>query len=419
MSDYVMQIINSFPALIAQGGYWLISIIVILEGIPLLGSFFPGHVAIVAAGFLAKLGILSLPLVLIVATVSAIIGDYIGFFVGRRYGYSFLIKWGKYIFIKEEHFEKARKLIDGHTGKALIMGRFSPLTRPLTPFIVGSSGVSLKNFSIFNIIGAILWIFASVFLGYAFGASYGVASEFFGTFIVIALIITVLILWGYRFVNLRFHVFRKYELIVLILNLLALWGLAKTIQDAFSLQPFLTNFDEWVNNLALSSMPEFITSFSGWISNIGGTEAVAIVGSIIGLIFLIKKRFRRAMIMLLSVGSTSIVVFIIKDIVSRARPENLIELANNSFPSGHASLAAAFFVAFVYIYVPYIHSWVKRELFIIVCVIITVLIGLSRIFLNVHWASDVIAGWCLGIFLATSSILLVRYVGALFISDKK
>jgi undecaprenyl-diphosphatase len=81
-------------------------------------------------------------------------------------------------------------------------------------------------------------------------------------------------------------------------------------------------------------------------------------------------------------------------------------------------MAAAFFIILAYLLAPKIHSWIKRELMIVICVLVVIAIGLSRIILNVHWFSDVIGGWSLGIFFATASILLVRYVGVLVIKKE-
>jgi membrane protein DedA with SNARE-associated domain len=359
MPHTILNLLDSLPSLIAQGGYWVMSIIVILEGAPIVGSLLPGHIAIVAAGFLAKMGILNLSFVIIVGSISAIIGDMIGFFAGRKYGYPLLTRFGKYLFIKETHIEKAKKLIDAHTGKSLIIGKFSPVTRPLTPFLVGASNASFKTFCFFNVVSAIIWITISVMIGYVFGASYSAASHVLGKWIGIAFIVTILTIWGYHFANKRFHIFKRYELFVLILNLLSLWGLAKTIQDAFSLQPFLINFDEWVSGFMLQHVSPTLTSLALFITNIGSTKVTISLGIIIGLGFLIKKKWRRGVIMLVSVLSTSVFVVFMKGIVERVRPENALNLygmTDPSFPSGHAALAAAFFVALAYIFAPHINS---------------------------------------------------------------
>ncbi len=98
----------------------------------------------------------------------------------------------------------------------------------------------------------------------------------------------------------------------------------------------------------------------------------------------------------------------------RVRPDNAYEVLQSfSFPSGHAAFSAAFFFVIAYLLVPRIHSIIKRELVIVLCVAATIAVGISRVILSVHWASDVIAGWALGIFLASGSVLFVRYAAGL------
>ncbi len=418
--DYINTFLANTPHFLAVGGYWFLGIIVILEGIPIIGSLLPGHVIIIMAGFLAKMGILSLPHVIVVVAVAAVLGDIIGFLLGRKYGYDFLKRFGKFIFIKDEHINKAKILIDNHTGKALVFGKFSPFTRPLTPFIVGASGVHIHTFWFWNIVGAILWSVISVGVGYIFGASYHIAAEFFGKFIFGAIISSILIIWAYRFVNVRFHIFRKYELFVLALNLVSLWALAKTIQDSLSLNSFMANFDITVNIFMFNYVTPIMVSIFTLITNIGGTIVTIGLGILIGLIYLYKRKWRSAAIMLLTIISTSIIVTYLKNVFMRARPDDALNILNDpSFPSGHASLAAAFFIILAYILAPKIKSWMIRELFITSCVVAVILIGVSRVVLNVHWASDVIAGWSLGVFLATGSVLLIRYAGVFFIKQDK
>lgn len=408
---------QSLAQFLVSGGYWFLGIIVVLEGLPIIGSFLPGHVVIMAAGFLAKIGVFNLGIVITIVIITAIIGDILGFLLGRRYGYAFLQRFGKFIFIKEEHMEKAKALIDNHTGKAIIFGKFSPVTRPLTPFLVGASGVHIKTFWFFNIIGAVLWAVSSVMIGYIFGASYHAVTVYLGKFIVIAIISTILIIWGYRFINSRFHIFRKYELFVLGLNLISLWALAKTVQDSVSANSFMANFDISVNLFMLQHVTPAIASIWGIVTNIGSTGVMIALGLTIGLTFMFKKKWRRASIMLVSILATSVVVTIMKEVFMRARPDDALKiLSDPSFPSGHAALSAAFFLASAYIFSQNIHSWIKREVFIVFCVSAVILIGLSRVILNVHWASDVIAGWSLGVFITTASILFVRYVGTFFIN---
>ncbi|MFA6553996.1 MAG: bifunctional DedA family/phosphatase PAP2 family protein [Candidatus Paceibacterota bacterium] len=410
--------VGHIETFISQGGYFFLFIFTILEGIPLFGMVIPGHIAIIASGFLAKIGTLDLLWVLVISGAGAIIGDYIGFYFGRKYGMAFIEKFRPYFFITDAHIEKAQTLLNKHTGKALIMGRFTPATRSLMPFLVGASHTPAGRFWFFNIIGGITWVTTSVMLGYVFGTAYHAVAGYMGKVLVVAILVSLITIWGYRFVNSRFHIFRRYELFTLILNVLSLGSLAIII-DKLSDETFKLNFDVWISVFMdkFNHLHPYFTTLADWISNIGSTAVTAGLGIIIGVYFLFKKKWRSGTIMLLAVGSTGIVTGLMKEFFLSERPVNALHAIVNdpSFPSGHSSLAAAFFVILAYLLAPKIESWIKREFMIVVCVLAVILIGVSRLVLNVHWFSDVVAGWSLGIFMATASILFVRYVGALVI----
>ncbi|MEK7641789.1 MAG: bifunctional DedA family/phosphatase PAP2 family protein [Patescibacteria group bacterium] len=411
--------VSHIEELISQGGYVFLFVTTTFEGVPLIGALIPGHITIIAGGFLAKMGVLNLWLVLLISAVGAIIGDYIGFKIGRKYGLSFIDRLRPYFFITDAHIEKTNAVLAKHTGKAMIIGRFSPITRALMPFLVGASSAPVKKFWLFNVIGGVTWTTSSIFVGYIFGAGYHVAAGYVGKFALFAIIAGLIIIWGYRFVNMRFHIFKKYELFMLILNLVSLYVLARTLQDAWSPNSFMANFDVYVNALmnGINQTHYWIRVVAVWVTTIGGTVATGGLGLAVGIYLIMKKRWRSAVIMLTSVGSTALVVGLVKAFFLRARPENALVdmLGDPSFPSGHAALAAAFFVIAGYLLVRMLHSWVYREIAIVLCVVAIVAIGLSRVVLNVHWVSDVVAGWSLGIFIASGSILFVRYVGALLV----
>ncbi len=410
---------SHIEAIITHGGYVILFIFTTLEGIPLVGMAVPGHIAIVVAGFFARIGTLDLTIVIIISVIGAILGDYIGFTLGRKYGLSFIDKIRPYFFVRDSHIEKTRNLLARHTGKAMIIGRFSPVTRALMPFLVGTTHTSSRKFWFYNIIGGISWAVISIFVGYVFGAGYHAAAGTLGKFVVAALIFAIITIWGYRFINMRFHIFKKYELFTLGLNVISLYVLARTIQDAWAAHSFMANFDIWVDGAMdmLHQTTPLYSTIAGWVSTIGGTAVTGGLGILIGIGLAVKKKWRRAAIMIMAIGSTGIATLLMKEFFLRARPENALQLIINdpSFPSGHASMSAAFFVVIAYFLASRIHSWAKRELVLVVCVLAVIAIGVSRLVLNVHWASDVIAGWALGTFLATASILLVRYVGALVV----
>ena len=197
-----MSIINSFLSIplpiLNHWGYWVVLLFATFEAAPLIGLLVPGMSIVIAGGFLARLGILDIGDVIFFAAVGAIAGDLIGYFIGRKYGYRFISKYGKYFFFKKEHLEKTKKLINKHTGKTLIIGRFNSLTRSFAPFVAGSTGVPLSKFLTYNIVGGISWAFVFVYIGYAFGQSYEIALKYIDKFTLIVVVLGLLIIYLYK-----------------------------------------------------------------------------------------------------------------------------------------------------------------------------------------------------------------------------
>jgi undecaprenyl-diphosphatase len=418
-THYISDLLRYIEAIAVLGGYPFLFLTVLLEGVPLLGALVPGHVSIIVAGFLIKVGVFNPWFTIVLAIIAATLGDYIGYRVGKKYGLSLIDRISPYFFISKEQIERIQNLLEKHLGKSMILGRFSPITRALMPFVVGvnhaeGKKTKEKRFWVFNIIGGSVWVISSLALGYVFGAGYEAASGFTGKFVLIAIGAAVLIAWGYRFVNRRFHIFKKYELFVLAINIVSLWGLAATIQNLWINSPVSINFDETVNIFMASHVNHLMGQVASLVSAIGGTVSIGAI-SMIGIVMLFyRKKWRSASILFLSISSTGVMFVFLKEFFMRTRPENALQyLTDPSFPSGHAAIAAAFFLVLAYLLIPRIHSWIKRELFVVLCVVLAITVGLSRVVLNVHWSSDVIAGWSLGMFCATSSILFVRYVGGI------
>ena len=183
MPHLFSPLISNLQLIVEHGGYVILFLMAILEGVPVIGSLVPGHTTVIISGFLAKLHIMNIGIVVPLVIVAAMIGDYVGYLLGKKYGYEFLKSFGKFLYIKDEYIEKTKALIGKHTGKSIIIGRFNPITRPLVPFIVGAGHVHANKFWVFDFIGVSTWAILSIGLGYVFGASYHAVAGVFGKFI--------------------------------------------------------------------------------------------------------------------------------------------------------------------------------------------------------------------------------------------
>ena len=148
-------------------GYAAVALFVMIEssGIP-----FPGETMLLLASFYAAVSHqLQLPLVIACAAFGAIIGDNIGYLIGRTGGRAFVVRFGKYVFIKPEHLARAEVYFAKHGDKTVFFGRFIAVLRAWAAFLAGVNHMHWRTFLIYNAAGGILW--ATIFgtLGYVAG----------------------------------------------------------------------------------------------------------------------------------------------------------------------------------------------------------------------------------------------------------
>ncbi|MEO7003118.1 MAG: DedA family protein [Ktedonobacterales bacterium] len=141
--------------LLAMYGYWVVLVFVLIEstGIP-----FPGETILIAAGIYAgSTHHLTIVLVVAAAAAGAILGDNIGYVVGREGGYRLLRRYGRYIRLDEGKLKLGQYLFMTHGGKVVFFGRFVSVLRAWAAFLAGVNGMRWSRFLVFNVAGGILW----------------------------------------------------------------------------------------------------------------------------------------------------------------------------------------------------------------------------------------------------------------------
>jgi membrane-associated protein len=154
--------------LIQSGGILIVSLIVFAESGLLVGFFLPGDTLLFGAGLAASQGELSLPLLIVAVVAAAIIGDNVGYSIGRRTGHRIFRRKDGVLF-RQEYLEQAEKFYETHGGKTIIIARFVPIVRTFAPVVAGAGKMSRQRFFFFNIVGGLLWGAGMPILGYFVG----------------------------------------------------------------------------------------------------------------------------------------------------------------------------------------------------------------------------------------------------------
>jgi membrane protein DedA with SNARE-associated domain len=141
--------------LIATYGYWTVGGIIALEsmGLPL-----PGEATLIAAAvYAATTHHLNIWLVIAAAATGAIVGDNIGYWIGREIGYRLLLRYGHYVYLTEARIKLGQYLFLRHGGKIVFFGRFVAVLRALAAILAGANHMSWPRFLLFNAAGGIVW----------------------------------------------------------------------------------------------------------------------------------------------------------------------------------------------------------------------------------------------------------------------
>ncbi len=155
--------------IIRAGGLLLIGIIIFAESGMFVGFFLPGDTLLLSAGVFAAQGKLSIITVIAVVTIAAIIGDNVGYHIGKRYGRRLFSKPDGIIF-RQQYVEQAEKFYERWGSKTMLIAHFVPIVRTFAPPVAGVAHMDYKKFVIFDAIGILAWAIGVTMLGYWFGS---------------------------------------------------------------------------------------------------------------------------------------------------------------------------------------------------------------------------------------------------------
>ncbi|MFL5608184.1 MAG: phosphatase PAP2 family protein [Gemmatimonadaceae bacterium] len=191
---------------------------------------------------------------------------------------------------------------------------------------------------------------------------------------------------------------------VVALATLALLGAAKVGEDVVAGES--TRFDDAVQQWVIAHQSAPLVAFFLFVTRVGGIAPMTAL-AVLGAANLWARGKRRVAAGVLVAPVVAVVLFnVVKRIYARARPVGLggIVPSSYSFPSGHATASAAICCTLMYVY--WREGMIGRSTALAFAIVAPLLIGISRVYLNVHWATDVLGGWCAGLLIAVLCALL-------------
>jgi len=437
----------------------IVFLIPALEASAFLGFVFPGEVAVLLGGVLAFQHRISLPAAIAAAVLGAIVGDTAGYLIGRRWGRKILHSTlGRLPLVRhhlDRSLDRARAYLQRRRGSAVFFGRFTAALRVLIPGLAGMSDIHFPTFLAYNAAGGAVWGTAFVLLGYAGGAGWRRVERYAGVagLALLALVFVFLVgswllrdsdrlhRWGDRlaatppfaWIRRRFPsqvgwARRRLDTrsasgfpltFAVAVAALAAWAFGGVTQDVVG-HDELVRFDPPMERFILHHRTAGLTSVMKSITWLGSTAVLIPLAVAIGAWFMWRRKdWKPSGKLALALGGAVAFYDIVKPLVGRVRPpmdDRFLHVSGWSFPSGHATQAVATYGMLALILSAgrpvraRIGLWCAAGA-------VAVLVGASRLYLGVHWLTDVLGGWALGT--AWLALLIAAFLLAASGSDRR
>lgn len=455
MIDFLKHLLLAYPAAV----YVIVFVAAFLESFAFVGIFIPGTVIVIASGFIAENWPLLVDVrgVFMLSGLGAFFGSVASYLIGRYFGPPLFAEQG--VFKNRRNlFIRAQKYFASRGGKSVLTGHFLGPIRSLVSLVAGMTEMPYLSFIPYTIIGVGLWTFLYAGVGYIFGASWE-AVQLWGTRLTIFIFgfIGVLLLnwflgrflihyerqvrlffWSIgrsigralqeneyisaftsrhprlmSFVGERlspYHVFGLALTLGLTLAVI-IGGYFIDLVLAMMHQGSLAALDQRILALVSFIHDPIVNKIMIYVTHINGVPLIGFVVVLSLFLILLRRQIFRAVVLVSGLIITYELHLVLKFIFDRPRPEPsqaLLTLTDASFPSGHAALSMTFFGYLAYIILGEVLSWRTKILVILGSVFAIATVGFSRIFLGVHWPSDVLGGYLLGAWSLVIMITTVR-----------
>ena len=430
--------------------YLLVGGLAFLETGAFVGLVAPGEFTVLLGGAVAFQGEISLPVIIAVTWVSAFAGDTVSFLLGAHLGREFLVRHGERFRITPERLQTVERYFARYGGRTILIGRFIGLVRALAPFIAGSSRLPYRNFAPYSILGTGLWSIALILIGYFFARSLNTVTDIVGKgLLVFGIVVGVVValVVAYRFLREpknRRRVVAEMEkrralrpLVVLgrrlrpqfaflgrrltpgglgleFTTLLAVLSVSLFVLIAYWSvvvgDPGPTPGDQTAYDMAHDLQADWLTDVAKVLTTLGSGWVTIPITVLAAIALAAWRRWMEFWALVIGMTLTVALVPEIKGWTDRPRPPDpVISVGGSAFPSGHAAQATVYTWLAVTLALRVVPGITRRSMVIAAGIVLTVLIGLTRVYLRVHWLSDVSSAWALGFscFSAVAVVVLV------------
>lgn len=326
---------------------------------------------------------------IIFAAAGTFTGSMIAWFIGYRFGEKVVLKIGKPMHITKEGLDKASLSFNKHRASLIIFSKFVPGFRHLVPYLSGISRVDAGTYISLNLISSIFWCTSFIGLGSVLGNKWR-------TIVNLAKAYSLIIILLFIFILIVIRYFKQHQVIIFTIAFPFLLFI-KLCEDVIKQE--LTVFDDNVYNFVARFITPDMTYFMKFLTYCA-SGPVLISLTIIIFIALHKnrKRLYYGWLIVINLVASLMLNEIFKVIFHRQRPDilRLIDITGYSFPSGHSMVSICFYGLIAYLLYKNLKTrWKYPIVFLLAILILS--IGISRIYLGVHYASDVIGGFSAGL----------------------